>query len=68
MAWTGWMKSETQAVLHVWSNQSVQLQLKAVSKNRTIYEAITPSLTNMGYEKTGGEAIQDQDQELDCEV
>ena len=61
------MESETQALLHVWSDQFVQPQLKAVSKNRTIYEAIARSLTDMGYEKTG-EAVQDQDQELDCEV
>ena len=48
------MDSETQAVLHVWIGQSVQLQLKAVSKNCTIYEAIARSLTDIGYEKTGG--------------
>ena len=68
MAGTGWTEGETQALLHVWSDQSVQLKLKAVSKNRTIYEAIARSLTDMGYVKTGGVAVQDQDQELDCEV
>ena len=46
------MESETQALLHVWSDQSVQLKLKTVSKNRTIYEAIARSLTDMDYEKT----------------
>ena len=47
------MESETQALLHVCNDQSVHLQLKAVSKNRTIYEAIARSLTDIGYEKTG---------------
>ena len=55
MAGTGWTEGETQALLHVWSDQAVQLKLKAVSKNRTIYEAIARSLTDMGYEKTGGQ-------------
>ena len=55
MAGTGWTEGETQALLHVWSDQAVQLKLKAVSKNRTIYEAIARSLTEMGYEKTGGQ-------------
>ena len=45
------MESETQAVLHVWIGQSVQLQLKTVSKNRTIYEAIARILMDIGYEK-----------------
>ena len=34
--------------------QSIQLKLKAVSKNRMIYEAIAHSLMNMSYEKTRG--------------
>ena len=51
MAGTVWTEGETQALLHVWSDQSVQLKLKAVSKNRTIYEAIARSLTDMGYRK-----------------
>ena len=53
MAGTSWTESKTQVLLHVWSDQFVQLKLKAVSKNRTIYEAIARSLTNMGYEKMG---------------
>ena len=47
------MESETQAVPHVWIGQSVQLQLKEVSKNRKIYEAVVCSLMDMGYEKAG---------------
>ena len=31
-------------------------------------EAIARSLTDMGYEKTRGKAVQDQGQELDCKV
>ena len=62
------MESETQAVLLVWSDHSVQLQLKAVSKNCMIYEAIARSLTDTSYKKTWSDAVRDQDQELDCEV
>ena len=61
------MESETQAVPHVWIGQSVQLQLKAVSKNRTIYKAIAHSLTDIGYENMEGRSAR-QDQELDCKV
>ena len=54
MARTGWTESEIQTLLHVWSNQSIQLKLKAVNKNRAIYEVIAHSLADKCYEKTRG--------------
>ena len=50
------MKSETQALLHVWSDQSIQFKLKVVSKNTKIYEAIAHSLMNVVMKRQEGQS------------
>ena len=56
MAGTGWTKSETQTLLHVWSDQSIQFKLKTVSKNPKIYEAIAHSLMNVVMKRQEGQS------------
>ena len=42
MAGSGGIYSKTRVLLRVWSDQSLQLKLKAVSKNRAIYKVCAP--------------------------
>ena len=41
----------TEALLHIWCEDSFQFKLKAISKNRKVYESNASRLTDMGYEK-----------------
>ena len=50
------MKSEIQALLHVWSDHSIQFKLKTVSKNQKIYEPIAHSLMNVVMKRQEGQS------------
>ena len=48
----GWSSEETQALISVWGQAKVQIQLDGVQRNRVIFEGIAKQMQEMGYART----------------
>ena len=49
---TGWSFEETKALVGILGAEDIQTQLDGVSRNRSIYEKIATSMTDLGYDRT----------------
>ena len=52
---SGWTDNETRALLQARREESVQNKLKAVSKNKPIFDSVAKLLDEMGYTKSGAQ-------------
>ena len=43
---------EINALLDVWGAENVQIQLDEISRNRTVYQGVASSLSQLGYTRT----------------
>lgn len=48
----GWTTEATRALLSIWREQNIQDQLDGIVRDKFIYEKITESLRELGYECT----------------
>ena len=52
MAGAGWTTNETSALLSIWGEEKVQKSLTGCQRNRTVYQAITTRMAELGWERT----------------
>ena len=48
----GWSPDATRALIGVWGEANIQKQLDGVARNKHVYEKISTSMRELGYEKT----------------
>lgn len=48
----GWSSRETQMLISLWSDESVQQKLSRTYRNKSIYEAISMKMSEKGYSRT----------------
>ena len=52
MAGAGWSKNETTALISVWGEGKVQQMLTGTKRNLTVFQSISNSLADLGWEHT----------------